>query len=120
MVPLVKQPYVTIQRRGTISLNASAHDQLGAPEAVELLYDKDERIVGFRAVPKEAEHAYGLRAAGKTYVVSGTAFTKYYKIDTSVSRRWAARMDGDVLCVDLKSDGTEVTSNRTASDNAGE
>lgn len=118
MVPLVKQPYVTIQRRGTISLNASAHDQLGAPDAVELLYDKEEQIVGFRAVPKEAEHAYGLRAAGKTYIVSGTAFTKYYKIDTSVSKRWPAHMDGDVLCVDLKAEGTEVTSNRTAAEDS--
>lgn len=118
MAPLAKKPYVTIQKRGTISLNAAAHAALGEPEAVELLYDRDERIVGLRAVSREAEHAYALRPqAGKSvgpYIVSGTAFAKYYKIDTSVSRRWVAQLEGDILCIDLKEAGTEVTSNRSA------
>lgn len=117
MAPLAKKPYVTIQKRGTISLNAAAHAALGEPEAVELLYDRTERIVGLRAVSKEAEHAYALRPqAGKSvgpFIVSGTAFAKYYKIDTTVSRRWAGQLEGDVLCIDLKQPGTVVTSNRS-------
>jgi hypothetical protein len=68
-------------------------------------------------VSKEAEHAYALRAqAGKSvgpFIVSGTAFAKYYKIDTTVSRRWVAQLEGDILCIDLKEAGTEVTSNRS-------
>ncbi|MEU7937830.1 hypothetical protein [Microbispora bryophytorum] len=119
MVPLVKQPFITIQKRGTMSLNAAAYTALGEPEAVELLYDPAERIMGFRAVAKESEHAYPLRAqAGKSigpYIVSGTAFTKYYGIDTTVSRRWVGYLDEGVLCVDLKQSGTEVTSNRSGS-----
>src|SRR6266508_5021599 len=106
MAPMVKQPFVTIQKRGTISLNAAAHAMLGSPEAVELLYDPHEKIIGLRPVAKESEHAYPLRAqAGKAvgpYLVSGTAFTKYYKIDTQVSRRWVGHVDNGVLCVDLK------------------
>ncbi len=117
MTPLVKQPYVTIQKRGTISLNASAHAALGSPEAIELLYDSGEQIVGFRGVPKTAEHAYPLRAqAGKSvgpYIVSGTAFVRYYGIETTVSRRFVATMQDDVLCIDLKLEGTIVTSNRS-------
>lgn len=116
MAPLAKKPYVTIQKRGTISLNAAAHAALGEPDAVELLYDRNERVVGLRAVSKEAEHAYALRAqAGKNvgpFIVSGTAFAKYYKIDTTVSRRWVGQLEGDILCIDLKQPGTEVTSNR--------
>ncbi|MFF0575262.1 hypothetical protein [Streptosporangium saharense] len=112
MVPLAKQPSVTIQKRGTMSLNAAAYAALGEPEAVELLYDRDERIVGFRAAPRGAEHAYPLRAQTGTYIVSGTAFTKYYRIDTTISRRWVGYLDEDVLCVDLGQPGTEVTSNR--------
>jgi hypothetical protein len=46
------------------------------------------------------------------YLVAGTAFTKYYGIDTSVSRRWQAAMEGDILCVDLKQESTVVTGNR--------
>lgn len=122
MVPLVKQPFVTIQKRGTISLNAAAYAALDEPEAVELLFDPSDRIVGFRAVPKESEHAYPLRAqSGKSigpYIVSGTAFTRYYSIDTTVSRRWIGYMDDDILCVDLKQPGTEVTSNRSGSNSA--
>ena len=45
-------------------------------------------------------------------MVSGTAFTKYWNIDTEVSRRYPALMQDGVLCIDLKAEGTEVTSNR--------
>jgi hypothetical protein len=117
MTPLVKQPYVTIQKRGTISLNASAHAALGSPEAIELLYDAQEKIIGFRGVAKTAEHAYPVRAqAGKSvgpYIVSGTAFVRYYGIDTTVSRRFVGALEGNVLCIDLKLEGTVVTSNRS-------
>ncbi|MFJ4972448.1 hypothetical protein [Streptomyces sp. NPDC088755] len=124
MAPLVKQPFVTIQKRGTISLNAAAHALLGKPEAVELLYDREESVVGFRPVPRESEHAYPLRAQNNKsvgpYIVSGTAFVKYYNIDTTVSRRWVASLVGDVLCVDLKHGGTVVTSNRSATPGSGQ
>ena len=118
MVPLVKSPYVTIQKRGTLSLNAAAHAALGSPDAVELLYDATERVMGIRGVPDDAAHAYPLRAQGGKesgpYLVSGRAFTGYDNIDTRVSRRYSAAMSDGVLCVDLRSDGTEVSSNRSA------
>jgi hypothetical protein len=117
MVPLAKRPYITIQRRGTLSINRPAYDVLGAPEAVELLYDPERRIVGLRAVDAMAEHAYPVRGAGKSatsFLIAGTAFTKYYGITTDVSRRWPAEIDGGILVIDLRADGTEVTSNRRA------
>ena len=46
MVPLVKQPTATLQKRGTMSLNKAAHVALGSPDAVELLYDRAEQIIG--------------------------------------------------------------------------
>lgn len=119
MVPLVQQPYVTLQKRGTISMNKAAHHLLGDPEAVELLYDADASLVGFRAVDSKVEHAYAIRAMAAhkedsgTYMVSGTAFFKYYKIDTSEARRYPATLNDDgILCLDLSSGGTIVTSNR--------
>lgn len=116
MVPLVKQPAVTIQKRGNMSVNRAAFVALGEPQAVELLYDPSEKIVGFRAVSAETEHAYPVRPQGQKedgpYIVAGMAFTKYYGIDTSISRRWSASMQGDILCIDLKQEGTVVTSNR--------
>ena len=116
LVPLAKAPYVTIQKRGTMSFNAAAHAALGSPDAIELLFDRDEQIIGVRGVEPTVEHAYPLRMMpGKHesgFIVSGTAFTKFYGISTEVSTRYPAQIVDDVLCIDLKQPGTEVTSNR--------
>ena len=50
-----------------------------------------------------------------TFMLSGTAFFKYYKIDTSEARRYPATMNEGVLCLDLSQEGTVVTSNRSGS-----
>jgi hypothetical protein len=50
-----------------------------------------------------------------TFMVSGTAFFKHYKIDTSEARRYAATINDGVLCLDLSQEGTVVTSNRRGS-----
>jgi hypothetical protein len=117
MVPLAEKPYVTIQKRGNLTLNRSAHAALGEPSAVELLYDAKAKIIGFRAVPEDVEHAYPLRQQGGKdtgpFIVAGMAFTKYYGIDTTQARRFPAVMDDDVLCVDMNQPGTVVTSNRS-------
>jgi hypothetical protein len=114
MVPLTKAPYVTIQKRGIMSLNKSAWVALGSPEAIEFLYDPEEQIIALKGVDPNVEHAYPIRGT-KTdgpWIVSGTAFTRYFKIATDVSRRYTPYVDGDLLCIDLKMGGTEVTSNR--------
>lgn len=116
MVPLANDPTVTIQRRGTLSLNKSAQAALGDPDAVELLFDPEEKIIGLRPIDPRAPHAYPVRAQKQDfgpYLIAGMAFTKYYSIDTEASVRRIAYMDGDVLCIDLKSTGTIVTSNRS-------
>jgi hypothetical protein len=120
LVPLGKQPYVTIQRRGVFGFNLPAFMLLGSPTAVELMYDRRARIIGIRGVDETVEHAYAIRPNGgansraTTYLVSGQAFTKYYRIDTSVSRRWPVTMADDVLCVDLNGHSTEVIGARSA------
>jgi hypothetical protein len=116
MVPLKTDPHVTIQKRGTISLNKSAYLAIGSPDSVELLYDRDARIIGLRKVSGDAENAYHVRASSQSpsgpWVISAMAFTKFYDIDTTTSQRWDAYLDDDVLCVDLRREGTPVTSNR--------
>lgn len=114
LIPLVKQPSLTIQKRGTMSINKAAHVALGEPEAVELLYDADEKIIGIRGVDREVGHAYPLRGTpnDSSYVLSGRAFTAYYGIPTVESTRFEAAMIDDVLCVDLNQSGQVVTSNR--------
>lgn len=117
MAPLGKAPSVTIQKRGLFSLNRAAHALLGEPKTVELLYDRAERVVGLRPINEDAPHAYALRPQSSArdtgpLLLAGTAFTTYYGIDTSVSRRWVPKMQDDILCIDLKEPGVEIIGNR--------
>lgn len=106
------EPLVTIQRRGTISLNAAAFRALGSPAAVELLYHVDDRIVGLRSVDPHVSHSYLVRSASRAgsgpYVVSAAAFVRYYEIDTSTAQRWVAYVDDGKLCIDLRTQGAPV------------
>jgi len=97
-------------------MNAPAHAALGSPEAVELLFDREDRRIGIRAVDPSTEHAYLVRPLGRSssWLVSGRAFTVYYGIPTEVAHRWVARMDEGMLIVDLKEPGAEVTGHRTS------
>jgi hypothetical protein len=119
MIPLVKKPFVTIQKRGTMSFNKAAQVALGSPEAVELLYDKVNDVIGIRAVDPSVEHAYPMRPQANKddgpFIVSGSAFTKYYGIKTEEARRFSAEMEDGILIIDLRSEGQVVTSNRNGS-----
>ena len=113
------EPLVTVHKRGTISLNSSAWSAIGEPTAVELLYDPEHRVIGLRPAGPDAEHAYPVRSSSGTgrppYLVSAIAFTKFYKISTEHSLRWHATVEQNVLCVQLNSPATMVTSNRAGS-----
>lgn len=112
--PVTTQPLVTIQKRGTMSFNRAAFEALGEPEAVELLFDRQERIVGFRPVGGDVPHAYRPRKQGRTYnyLVAGQAFTQHYGIETDTARRYPAAMLDGVLIVDLKADSVVATGPR--------
>ena len=98
-------PWVGIQKAGMLSLNAPAFEALGEPEAVVLLFDPEEKVVGFRASPATDPRAFPLRKYNRrssAYLVSGRTFLKHYGVDHSTARRYSARMVGDVLAVPLR------------------
>ncbi len=114
---LKADPQITILRRGILSLNKPAHSALGSPDAVELLYDSCERVLGLRPVDPRATNGYVVRrprSGGRgPFVITAMAFTRLYDIDTAQSLRWDAYLDDDgVLCVCLDDVATPVTSNR--------
>lgn len=111
-MPSTREPTLTIQKRGALSLNSAAFKALGSPKHVELLYDQDERLIGIRKTTASMAHAYPVRGIGKneaTHVVSGKAFLAYYGIPRDIARRWTAEERDDMLVVDLKQPGAEVT-----------
>lgn len=98
-------PTVTLQRGGVFALNTEAYECLDKAEAVELVIDPDERVMGFHPVEPNAPHAYRVRpqVGSKTFLVSGRSFIARYGL-TVVERaeKYPAEMMGDVLAVDLK------------------
>ena len=117
MTPLAKAPSVTIQKRGVISLNKAAHDLVGNAETVELLYNRDRQVMALRATDDSSPHAYAVRSGSKRgpgqAIVSATAFTAHYGIDTTATRRWKPFVEDGMLCVDLTEEGIVITGNRT-------
>ncbi len=99
---------VTIQRRGIISFSPDAYAMLGSPEAVVFLYDREERLIGFRPAARGDQDAYAIRSP---LTVSAMALCKRLGIDTSESRRYPLGMDNPPF-IDLKQPGAVVTSNR--------
>jgi len=108
-------PFVTIQRKGPLSLNRAAHEAIGEPKTAELLFDRESRKIGVKPVDPTSPRGFPVRPQGKNdsnFMIAGQAFTKYYGIDTSVARRYAAAKEGDMLVIDLNSDSVDVTGPR--------
>lgn len=70
---------------------------------VELLYDPDRRLVGICQADPDNPNPHLLRRQGTSdvYLVSGTLFCAYHKLDTSVARRYIAREHEGILGVRL-------------------
>ena len=116
MAPLNKAPSVTIQKKGIFSINRAAHNMIGSPPTVELLFDKEAGVVAMRA--SSESHAYAIRpqtASGTGQVIlSASAFTQYYDIDTKVSRRYKPYEQDGMLCIDVSGPSVEVIGNRAS------
>ena len=97
-------PMVAFHVRGLFALNELAYDALNRPEAIELLYDRDEKIIGFKASTRESPDAYAVRHHTKhSYQVEGRGFIRYYGIpEEAGGKRYRAEMIDDILAVDLK------------------
>ena len=115
--PISSVPSVTVQKRGLISMNRSAHVLIGAPEAVELLWDPDRKVIGIRPTDLSNPNAYPARAQGSKsergpFLIAGALFAQYIGMDTTVAMRWVPTVEDDILCIDVSQPGQEATSNR--------
>jgi hypothetical protein len=83
---------------------------------MELLYNSDAQVIALHAADEFSPHAYAVpngskRGPGQA-IVSATAFTQHYGIDTTATRQWKPFVEDDMLCVDLTETGTVITGNR--------
>lgn len=106
---------MTLLKNGLLSLNMSAWRRLGEPQYLTFLTDRVERLIAFRPADGPGETAYRVRrapAAPSSALVSSRALFTLMGVDVTVSRRYPAQADGDMLFIDLKEPGTPVRSNR--------
>src|SRR5262245_29502079 len=114
------QPMVSIQKRGTMSLNAAAYSVLKGENRVttkhprrksdtdifvELMYDRGNRIIALRYVTPDNPNSYAVRKQpnSNSYLVSAKGFLKHYEIRPGKGTRYTARMHGpDVLMFSLE------------------
>lgn len=113
--PTATEPLITVQTRGNMSMNQVAWTAIGEPEAVELLWNASERMIGIRpAGDQAAKHAYRLRGSdhASTHVLSIIAFAQHsgIEINTTASQRYVAEVKDGMLVVDLKRKPLEILS----------
>ena len=119
-VRVTDEPTITIQKRGNISLNLPAYEALGSPDHVELLYDRERKLMGIRkTTDSKSQSAYVVRSVTprnnrppSSYVLSGIAFAAYYGIPVESAHRWTAQEEDGMLVIDLNTPGLTVVSNR--------
>jgi len=109
---LTREPTITIQKKGVMGLNSSAYEALKRDNEeideklpVELLFDKEEQVVGLRVTEENNPDAYMVRRQklSPSYLVAGRMFFVHYGVPIGETRRYKARMYGeDVLGFSLK------------------
>lgn len=74
---------VTLNARGSFSLNHATYEALGSPKFVELLYDAASGAIGMRAADESNRHAYPVRTQrnAKSYLVGARAFYMHYGLN---------------------------------------
>jgi hypothetical protein len=114
----MKQPTITVQKRGTLSVNASAAAFLNGGEMpdkelpVELLFDRELNVLGLRRAQSDHVSVYNLRKQAKSdsYLLAGKAFTAYYGIATGEARRYVAKDFGEgILGAELGGDYADAS-----------
>lgn len=116
------EPEVTIQKHARVTINEAAAVALGLPEAVEFLYSEEDQIMGVRPAEPGSTRSYRLRREGKgrSYQTSGEAFIRGYGIPHERATRYKADVEGDMLLVDLKRGGVDVSARPPRSGRGGD
>ena len=77
------QARVTLGPKKAIMLNEVAFEALGAPAAVELMFDEDRRVIGLKPVDLRRKNAFALKpkAGSRHRVIRAAAFCTHFGIN---------------------------------------
>lgn len=94
---------VVLNKRGIFSLNQATFLALGEPKAVELLYDRQNQVIGMKTVPEDTRHAYPVRTQknAKSYLIGARAFSAFYELDIKDRLSFEPVMEDEVLVLEM-------------------
>jgi len=97
-------PIVAFHLRGLFALNELAYEALNRPEAIELFYDRSDKVIGLKGAERGSPDSYAVRHHTKhSYQVEGRSFMKFYEIpEEAAGRRYQAEMMDGILAIDLQ------------------
>ncbi len=111
--PVTTEPFFTVHKNWrVVSLNHAAYLSMDQPEAVELLFDESEKVLGVRKVATSDPDAFLVRKQGnaRNYVIAAQAFAHHFGLQSAAARRYAPKLlESGLLAVDLKEAGVEAT-----------
>lgn len=100
----VYEKRVSLSPRGVLTLNQPTFDELGEPEVVELLFDRDAQLIGLKPSTPEIKFAAKVRKQGgnKSYLVNARPFCYHYKIGPEQTLRFKdIVVEEGILVLDL-------------------
>lgn len=80
--PVRERMHVTLNYKNVILLNGNVHEQMGSPEAVQLLFDKVNSVIGLNPVSANTPSAFRLKqkGGGTHRLIVASPFCRHYGI----------------------------------------
>lgn len=73
--------HVTINQKGMLLLNRKAWKSLGEPEAVKLLYDETNNMIGLRPSDADCPKAFPVKHTKYSHVIQAHPFCVHFDFD---------------------------------------
>lgn len=96
------QSTVSIQKSGAVTWNQSAHEALGQPELVDILFDEERKLLGLRPTSK-ADGSFRVRRLGpqNTWITSARGALRRVGLLPTSAFRQVARLEDGILYISV-------------------
>ena len=105
--PFSDRVHVSINRKGVMFVNGTAFELLGRPEAVVLLFDRKEKVIGLNPAPASVKGTFRLKdhSKGRHRIINAAPFCRKFgiRIDGTSAFVQPWLDDHGILLLDLKS-----------------
>ncbi len=101
--PRSSRRYVSINPRGLILFNEKVYLEFGKPEAVVLLFDKANSMIGLSPANRKLKEAFPVRSKDSYWFVRASVFCRHHGIRLNTTERFAdPEIDGEgIMLLDL-------------------